>query len=127
VVVPFLVWSFLAILRPRALLVAEYLCLGQQLLLPQLIIRHPQPRLRNADRQFQICATLNSPPVSPPVAPPVETLVPPTYSIELDSARLCGRARAGHGPAFYEYLAIYDPQMKAHSRVLADLAPFCQG
>jgi hypothetical protein len=55
-VVGFLVWPFLATLRPRALLVAEYLRLGQQLPLPQL--RHPQPRLRNADRQFRICATL---------------------------------------------------------------------
>jgi hypothetical protein len=45
----------LATLR-KALLVAEYLCLGEQLLLPQL--RHRQPRLRNADRQFRICATL---------------------------------------------------------------------
>ena len=51
-----LVWPFLATLRPRAPLVAKYLCLGQQLLLPRL--RHPQPRLRNADRQFRICATL---------------------------------------------------------------------
>jgi hypothetical protein len=35
---------------------SEKVGLGQQLLLPQLT--HPQPRLRNADRQFRICATL---------------------------------------------------------------------
>jgi hypothetical protein len=41
--------------RPRALLVAEDLCLRQQLLLLQR--GHPQPRLRNADGQFWIFTT----------------------------------------------------------------------
>jgi hypothetical protein len=39
--------------NPRALLVAENLC-------PRLLVlqrRYPQPRLRNADRQFRICAS----------------------------------------------------------------------
>jgi hypothetical protein len=49
-VVRFLVWAILAVLKPRALLVAENLCLQQQLLMLQR--RCPQPRLRNADRQF---------------------------------------------------------------------------
>ena len=51
----FLVWANLAALRPKALLVAENLCLRQQLLVLQR--RHPQARLRNADRQFWICAS----------------------------------------------------------------------
>jgi hypothetical protein len=38
------------VLKPRALLVAENLCLRQQLLVLQR--KYPQPRLRNADRQF---------------------------------------------------------------------------
>jgi len=50
----------------------------------------------------------------------VETLAPPTYSTELDSA-LLGEALAQTRPAFYEYLAMHDLRMKA----LADLAPFC--
>ena len=48
----FLVWTILAALRPKALLVSENLCLRQQLLVLQR--RHPQPRLRSADRQFWI-------------------------------------------------------------------------
>ena len=51
----FLVWVILAALRPRALLVAENLCLRQQLGVLQR--RNPQPGLRNADRQFWICAS----------------------------------------------------------------------
>jgi len=54
-VVRFLVWIISAALKPKALLVAENLCLRQQLLVLQR--RHPQPRLRNADRQFWICAS----------------------------------------------------------------------
>jgi putative transposase len=54
-VLHFLVWAILAALRPKALLVAENLCLRQQLLVLQR--RHPQARLCNADRQFWICAS----------------------------------------------------------------------
>jgi hypothetical protein len=54
-VVRFLVWVISAALKPKALLVAENLRLRQQLL--ALHRRHPQSRLRNADRQFWICAT----------------------------------------------------------------------
>jgi putative transposase len=54
-VVHFLVWATLAALRPKALLVAENLCLRQQLLVLQR--RHPQAHLCNADRQFWICAS----------------------------------------------------------------------
>jgi len=42
-----LVWAVLAALRPKALLVAENLCLRQQLLVLQR--RHPQVRLLNVD------------------------------------------------------------------------------
>jgi putative transposase len=48
------VWAISAALRPKALLVAENLCLRQQLLVLQR--KHPMPRLRNGDRQFWICA-----------------------------------------------------------------------
>jgi hypothetical protein len=41
-----------AIFRPKALLIAENLCLRQQLLVLQR--RHPRPRLSNADRCFSI-------------------------------------------------------------------------
>jgi hypothetical protein len=54
-VLHFLVWAILAALRPKALLIAENLCLRQQLLVLQR--RHPQVRLRHADRQFWICAS----------------------------------------------------------------------
>jgi hypothetical protein len=54
-VVRFLVWVISAALKPKGLLVAENLCLRQQLLVLQR--RHPQPRLRNAHRQFWICAS----------------------------------------------------------------------
>ena len=53
--VRFLVWVISAALKPKARLVAENLCLRQQWLV--LHRRHPQPRLRNADRQFWICAS----------------------------------------------------------------------
>jgi hypothetical protein len=48
VVLHFLVWAILAALRPKALLVAENLCLRQQLLVLQR--RHPQARLVGAIR-----------------------------------------------------------------------------
>ena len=51
----FLVLAFAAIFRPRALLIAENLCLRQQLLVLQR--RHPRPRLSNADRRFWILAS----------------------------------------------------------------------
>jgi putative transposase len=54
-VVRVLVWVILAALRPKAPLVAENLCLPQQLLVLQR--RYPQRRLRNADRQFWIFAS----------------------------------------------------------------------
>jgi hypothetical protein len=54
-VVRFLVWAISAAFRPRVLLIAENLCLRQQLLV--LHRRHPQPRLRNADRRFWIIAS----------------------------------------------------------------------
>ncbi len=50
-------WMALAIIelfKPKALLVAENLCLRQQLLVLQR--RHPRPRLADADRQFWIIA-----------------------------------------------------------------------
>ena len=53
--VRFLVWIISAAVKPKALLVAENLCLRQQLLVLQR--KHPQTRLRNADRQFWICAS----------------------------------------------------------------------
>jgi hypothetical protein len=54
-VVRFLVWAISAALRSKALLAVENLCLRQQLLVLQRW--HPQPRVRNADRQFWICAS----------------------------------------------------------------------
>jgi hypothetical protein len=39
-----------ATFRPKALLIAENLCLRQQLVVLQR--RHPRPCLRNADRRF---------------------------------------------------------------------------
>ena len=53
-VLRFLVWAISASLRPRVLLVAENVCLRQQLGVLQR--GHRQPRLRNGDRQFWICA-----------------------------------------------------------------------
>jgi hypothetical protein len=43
-----------ALLKPKALLVAENLCLRQQLIVPQR--RQPRPRLLDADRRFWILA-----------------------------------------------------------------------
>jgi hypothetical protein len=50
-----LVLAIGAILRPKALLIAENLCLRQQLLLLQR--RHPRPCLSDADRRFWILAS----------------------------------------------------------------------
>ena len=47
----FLVWIISAALKPKGL-VAENLCLRQQLLVLQR--RHPQPRLRNADQRNRV-------------------------------------------------------------------------
>jgi hypothetical protein len=54
-VVRFLVWASSAAFRPRVLLIAEDLCLRQQLLVLQR--RHLPPRPRNADRRFWIIAS----------------------------------------------------------------------
>jgi hypothetical protein len=50
-----LVLFIAAIFRPKALLIAENLCLRQQLVALQR--RHPRPRLSNADRRFWIVAS----------------------------------------------------------------------
>jgi len=50
-----LVLAIVAIFRPKALLIAENLCLRQQLIVLQR--RHPRPRLRDADRRFWILAS----------------------------------------------------------------------
>ena len=50
-----LVLAIGAIFRPKALLIAENLCLRQQLVVLQR--RHPRPRLSDADRRFWILAS----------------------------------------------------------------------
>ena len=50
-----LILAIAATFRPEALLIAENLCLRQQLVVLQR--RHPRPRLRNADRRFWILAS----------------------------------------------------------------------
>ena len=50
-----LLWAIAAIFRPKTLLIAENLCLRQQLLVLQR--RYPRPRLSNADRRFWILAS----------------------------------------------------------------------
>ena len=50
-----LVLAIAAIFRPKALLIAENLCLRQQLVVLQR--RHPRPRLSDADRRFWILAS----------------------------------------------------------------------
>src|SRR5215467_1902400 len=45
-----LLWAFAAAMRPRLLLIADNLCLRQQLLVLQR--RHPRPRLTDTDRRF---------------------------------------------------------------------------
>src|SRR5262249_14022791 len=47
-------WAIAALLKPKALLVAENLCLRQQLVILQR--RQPRPRLLGADRRFWILA-----------------------------------------------------------------------
>jgi len=49
-----LLWAFAAAMRPRLLLIADNLCLRQQLLVLQR--RHPRPRLTDTDRRFWILA-----------------------------------------------------------------------
>jgi hypothetical protein len=49
-----MVWAITALLKPKALLVAENLCLRQQLIVLQR--RRPRPRLLGADRRFWILA-----------------------------------------------------------------------
>ena len=54
-VVRFLVSAIAAAFEPRVRLIAENLCLRQQLLVLQR--RYPRPRLGNADRRFWIIAS----------------------------------------------------------------------
>jgi len=49
-----LLWAFAAAMRPRLLLIADNVCLRQQLLVVQR--RKPRPRLEEADRRFWILA-----------------------------------------------------------------------
>ena len=49
-----LLWAFAAAMRPRLLLIADNLCLRQQLLVLQR--RKPRPRLTDSDRRFWILA-----------------------------------------------------------------------
>jgi hypothetical protein len=50
-----LILAIAATFRPKSLLIAENLCLRQQLVVLQR--RHPRPCLRNADRRFWILAS----------------------------------------------------------------------
>jgi hypothetical protein len=49
-----LLWAIAAAIRPRVLLIADNLCLRQQLLVLQR--RKPRPRLKDADRRFWVLA-----------------------------------------------------------------------
>jgi hypothetical protein len=49
-----LLWAIAAAIRPKALLIADSLCLRQQLLVLQR--RNPRPHLKDADRRFWILA-----------------------------------------------------------------------
>ena len=49
-----LLWAIAAAARPKALLIADNLCLRQQLLVLQR--RKPRPRLEDADRRFWVLA-----------------------------------------------------------------------
>jgi hypothetical protein len=51
----FLLWAILAALKPKALVVAENLCLRQQLLVRQR--RQPRPYLKTVDRCFWVLAS----------------------------------------------------------------------
>jgi hypothetical protein len=53
-VIRWMAWAISALLKPKALLVVENLCLRQQLVVLQR--RQPRPRLRGADRRFWILA-----------------------------------------------------------------------
>ena len=53
-VIRWMAWAIAALLKPKALLVAENLCLRQQLVVLQR--RKPRPRLLHADRRFWIQA-----------------------------------------------------------------------
>jgi len=53
-VIRWMAWAIAAFLKPKALLVAENLCLRQQLVVFQR--RQPRPRLLGADRRFWILA-----------------------------------------------------------------------
>jgi hypothetical protein len=53
-VIRWMTWAIAAVLKPKALLVAENLCLPQQLIVLQR--RQPRPRFLHADRQFWIQA-----------------------------------------------------------------------
>ena len=50
----YLLWAIAAAVRPKALLIADNLCLRQQLLV--LHRRKPRPRLADADRLFWVLA-----------------------------------------------------------------------
>jgi len=49
-----LLWAIAAAVRPKVLLIADNLCLRQQLLVLQR--RKPRPRLEDADRRFWVLA-----------------------------------------------------------------------
>jgi len=49
-------WAIAAAVRPKVLLIADNLCLRQQLLVLQR--RKPRPRLKDADRRFWVLACL---------------------------------------------------------------------
>src|SRR5262249_8311954 len=49
-----LLWAIAAVVRPKMLLIADNLCLRQQLLILQR--RKPRPRFKDADRRFWVLA-----------------------------------------------------------------------
>jgi hypothetical protein len=49
-----LLWALAAAVQPKALLIADNLCLRQQLVVLQR--RKPRPRLEDADRRFWVLA-----------------------------------------------------------------------
>jgi hypothetical protein len=53
-VIRWVAWAIVGLLKPKALLVAENMCLRQQLVV--LLRRQPRPRLGGADRHFWILA-----------------------------------------------------------------------
>src|SRR4029453_12948096 len=54
-VIRWMAWAIAALLKPKARLVAENLCLRQQLVVFQR--RQPRPRLLGADRRFWVLAS----------------------------------------------------------------------